>query len=171
MRHFTDAIFEEINAEFQNNNKNLFPQSALRHRDGSLIKFYHGTKNNFTEFDPAKAGHGGPLGIGMYFTSKPDTSNKFGEIKTVYLNVKNPKLFKTKRQPRDFLVAMSKEYNINPQDIINEKKSLNQKITELLQADGYDGVLCYFSDLNEIWCVVYEARQIKIIDNTNKNVL
>ena len=32
MRHFTDAIFEEINAEFQNNNKNLFPQSALRHR-------------------------------------------------------------------------------------------------------------------------------------------
>ena len=166
MRHFTDALFEEINLELRNKeDESIFPQSVLRHRDGSLIKFYHGTKHSFTEFDPSKAGHGGPLGIGMYFTSKSDTSNKFGEVKTVYLNVKKPKVFKTKKQPRDFLIAMSKEYNVNLQDIAVEKKSLNQKITELLQADGYDGVLCYFSDLNELWCVVYEAKQIKIIDS------
>lgn len=164
MKHFSDAIFEEF-TELQNKeNENIFPQSVLKHKDGSLIKFYHGTKNKFTKFDSTKAGLGGPLGIGMYFTSKPATSNKFGEIKTVYLDIKNPKMFKTKRQPRDFLIAMSKEYNISPQEVIQEKKSLPQKITELLKTNGYDGVVCYFSELSEVWCVVYESDQIKIID-------
>ena len=170
MKHFSDALFEEISSDLQNKeDKNIFPQSVLKYRDGSLMKFYHGTKHKFTEFDPTKAGHGGPLSIGMYFTSKPGTSNKFGEIKTVYLDVRNPKLFKTKKQPRDFLIAMSKEYNINPQELIKEKKSLSQKITELLRADGYDGVVCYFSELSEVWCVVYEAKQIKIINQNNQH--
>ena len=170
MKHFSDAIFEELVTELKNQKstqEEFFKDSVLKRADGSLIPFYHGTNNNFTKFDITKAGKGGPLGIGMYFTSKPTTSAKFGNTKTVYLNVKNPKIFKTGRQPRDFLVAMSKEYKINPQKISKEKKSLNQKITELLQADGYDGVLCYFSDLDEMWCVVYNANQIKSVDNIN----
>jgi hypothetical protein len=158
---------EEYSTIALNQQEVFFKDSILRRADGSLIPFYHGTKHNFTRFDPGKAGKGGPLGVGIYFTSKPATSAKFGNTKTVYLNVKNPKLFKTKSQPRDFLVAMSNEYKIDPQEVIKEQKSLNQKITELLQADGHDGVLCYFSDLGEMWCVVYNANQIKSVDNMN----
>jgi hypothetical protein len=170
MKHFSDALFEELEAELapqKNTQEEFFKDSVLRRADGSLIPFYHGTNHNFTKFDPTKAGKGGPLGVGMYFTSSPARGSEFGNTKTVYLNVKKPKLFKTKNQPRDFLVVMSNEYKIEPQDVAKEKKSLNQKITELLQADGHDGVLCYFSDLGEMWCVVYNANQIKSVDNMN----
>jgi hypothetical protein len=145
--------------------KAFFAQSKIRDSQGNLMVFYHGTNKDFSTFAPETVGGGGPLGVGYYFSSKSATGKVFGSVKSVYLNIKNPMIFKTTKQPRDFLLAMCQKYHISPSAVAKEGKPLNYKITELLQKDGYDGVLCYFTQSDEYWCVAYRPEQIKSIDN------
>lgn len=156
---------EDTEQEVSPEQEKFFKNSQARDKHGKLLKFYHGTKHDFNEFSWSKVGAGGPLGVGFYFTTSSKTGNKFGTVKSIYLNLKNPKLFVTKRQPRDFLFAISKEYNMPLKDTKNPELSLNKRVTMKLKEEGYDGVLCYFASLDEYWGVAYYANQIKVIDN------
>jgi len=59
----------------------------------SPLKLYHGTNNDFDEFDTEASGKtdSGWLGTGSYFTPHPDDAEQYGDaIVPVHVNLKNP---------------------------------------------------------------------------------
>lgn len=90
---------------------------------------YHGTKKDFSKFDPNLIGSGtdeGWLGKGFNFTPYPDVAEAYGNyIMPVYVRMKNPFRF-----PED----------INPIKFVNEKGG-SEGFTKWLKENGYDGVI------------------------------
>lgn len=74
-----------------------FGGSAMVDPDGNPAVFYHGTKHDFSVFDPLKAGNqsdAGFFGAGFYFTPEPDVAAEYagtdGSVMPVYLCIRNP---------------------------------------------------------------------------------
>ena len=81
------------------NLKNWFGKSILKHEDGKPMSFYHGTNSDFHTYDYAHVGKGNDVyGSGFYFTNKPEVasmyatmdSNEGSNIHKVHLKVEKP---------------------------------------------------------------------------------
>ena len=62
---------------------------VLLNEDGTPKVFYHGTRENFTEFSKKKV-KPGFYGRGFYFTTEKTQSNVYGESMEVFLRIENP---------------------------------------------------------------------------------
>lgn len=153
----------------------FFKQSKVRDKNGNLFVCYHGSGVVFTTFDKNKIRTGNSLGRGFYFSTDAGTSEHYlkqgGEVKQVYLNIKNPKFFTIEADHQAFLVQTALEYKIPAFDKNHRQINLNNYVSELLQSKGYDGVIAYIPAENKYEIVAYEPEQIKSTSNrtpTNK---
>lgn len=74
-------------------------KSKLKHKDGSPMKFYHGTDKDFDAFSYKHVGKGTDAhGSGFYFTNKPEVASSYASSKgnegqhvlPVHLRLENP---------------------------------------------------------------------------------
>lgn len=74
----------------------FFTKSMARDADGNLIKMYHCSEVDFTDFDPAFTGSGNDqYGSGFYFNPDLEISKAYGEFThEVHLNIENPMVIK-----------------------------------------------------------------------------
>ena len=110
----------DLFAVVKQKDKNFTPNPVNEHllnEDGTPKKFYHGTKEKFTEFSKKKA-KPGFYGRGFYFTTEKSQSNVYGESMEVFLRIENPLMPGenqiTKNQITKFLEAVAKneDYSI-----------------------------------------------------------
>lgn len=98
--------------------KKWFGSSKIVNADGSPKIMYHGSQSQFTVFDRQKAKSSGLYGKGFYFTDSDTHAGTYGNLYSVYLNVRNPLRSGAKRvskkQVRAFLeaVADNEDYSI-----------------------------------------------------------
>lgn len=147
---------------------NYFRDSKVRDKHGNLLVCYHGSSAQFDTFEISKIRRGNSLGKGFYFSSNAETSaqyTKTGDIKQVYLNIKNPKYFTVTGAAQEFLLQQAIEYNIPNYDEDGKIINLNNKVSEVLQQHGYDGVIAYIPHADMYEIVAYNSNQIKAIDN------
>lgn len=133
-----------------------FEDSKIRDEKGNLLKVYHGTSEDFEEFDIEKSGSKGNVayGKGVYFTPYKEVADKFGKkTKEVYLNIKKPFIIQT---------------DGDLEKMIEFKMEARQKkvdVSTIIKSNGYDGVISYedvgSDKIHEI--VVYDKKQIKIL--------
>ena len=178
-----DFKSEYLNEDMQNTNQkdslgnilspeqiNYFKDSKVRDNTGNLLVCYHGSSAEFDTFDINKIKGGNSLGKGFYFSSDFNTSAQYSKIqnvKQVYLNIKNPKYFVIDNAHQNFLIKQALEYNILKQDLDGNIVNLNTKVSDVLQAHGYDGVIAYIPRSDKYEIVVYNSNQIKSITNKN----
>lgn len=125
---------------------NKLKNSEMVDHNGDPIVFYHGSKNNFKEFDKNYIGtstDAGWLGEGFYFYTNFDDAAQYGNVKTYYLNITNP-------------YYATDDDNIRLSEL-NDKQA-SHDFTEELKGEGYDGVY-YDGNLREE-TVVFEPEQI-----------
>jgi len=100
----------ETQAEF-------FKDSKVRDENGRLLRCYHSSNNDFTEFDRKKIGSStddGIWGTGFYFSNR---HNKlYGDkVYEVYLNIKNPFIinkFKSVQEIADYLDVVEDNFSL-----------------------------------------------------------
>ncbi len=122
-------------------------------RAGYTIKAYHGTKEKFTVF--SKGEKIGWLGKGIYFADNKKYAKTNGKnVVSAYLSIKNPYIAQA-NSPDGFFTEMHKKY----------PEANNYDIAEILQENGYDGIVYthWDSDIGKI-TVVFESEQIKSAD-------
>lgn len=148
---------------------NFFKDSKVRDTQGNLLVCYHGSAEVFDTFDKTKIRRGNSLGRGFYFSSDPNTSENYkrngGEVKKVYLNIKNPRFFTITSSHQQFLIEIALEFNIPPFDKNKRPVNLNNAVTKVLQAHGYDGVISYIPSEKKYEIVTYEPEQAKSVAN------
>ena len=122
-------------------------------RAGYTIKAYHGTEKKFTGF--RKGEKKGWLGKGIYFADNKKYAKTNGKnVVSAYLSIKNPYIAQA-NSPDGFFTEVHKKY---PEDN-------NYDIAEILQKNGYDGIVYnhWDSDIGKI-TVVFDPEQIKSAD-------
>lgn len=101
--------------DWQNDPENA---SKIVNSDGTPKIMYHGSREQFTVFDKKKAKASGYYGKGFYFTDSESNANLYGNLYSVYLNVKHPlengKTIISTEQIKRFLseVAENEDYSI-----------------------------------------------------------
>lgn len=72
--------------------KNFAPDASSKivNADGTPKVMYHGSPAQFTIFDKSKAKSGGHYGRGFYFTDSTSHAGTYGNLYSVYLNIRNP---------------------------------------------------------------------------------
>ncbi|MBQ3146790.1 MAG: hypothetical protein IJB91_03585 [Oscillospiraceae bacterium] len=94
------------------------PSSLIVSADGTPKVMYHGSGAQFTVFDRSKAKSSGMYGKGFYFTDSAEQAGVYGNLYSVYLNVKHPLQYGkdtvSRLQVRRFLetVAKNEDYSI-----------------------------------------------------------
>lgn len=128
--------------------------SELLDEQGNLIQLYHGTKNEFNQFELSK---GGEFGSGIYLTDNQDTASFYAEyvskgeqspkVINVYANIKNP-------------------YVITKQDYIKKTENItpNQFKNRLIK-QGYDGIIGIGLNGVDRQIVAFYPNQIKETTN------
>lgn len=136
------------------------PENASRvvnPKTGEPLVVYHGTNNKFNEFSTELSG--GDYGVGSYFAESIDDAAKFGsDIKSVYLNIKKPSLWKSK-------------YSFD--EMLRKAENQGKTLYEYLR-QNFDGILVtnpelgYFGNkTNGKHFVAFKSNQIKsATDNT-----
>ena len=79
--------------KLSNEQMEFFKESKVRDENGALIPVYHGTKADFSVFEPNKGEKRrlNMLGAGNYFAIEESKAEKYGErVIPAYLNLKNP---------------------------------------------------------------------------------
>lgn len=131
--------------------------------EGLIGPVYHGTPEKFDSFDVGKAGtstDSGMYGVGFYFSSDYDFAStysvrgdKTGEVKEVYLDLKNPLILNNRSDiPK---IAVPSE---TMEDLRNSDKNYSKLFTKFLRDNGYDGVIENISGKPQY--VVLDASQI-----------
>ena len=130
-----------------------FGNSKVVDENGNPMVCYHGTPQEFNEFDKSKRGihsKGPGAGVGFWFSTSPEYFNYYKNHMEVYLSIQNPKIFKTKPYTRIELQLLWDMYN-------NEKDSDERYfIYKLLKGvsgreDAYDHFLWdLYSSNNQI---------------------
>lgn len=149
--------------------KSFTPKPVDQHmvnEDGTPKKFYHGTKEKFTEFSKKKA-KPGFYGRGFYFTTEKSQSNVYGESMEVYLNIKNPlvpgETKITENQIINFLeaVAENEDYSIENYGTYD----VNEIANRITNRDAFDVI----QDINATAIGDFgEAMQLfNEVNNTN----
>lgn len=94
------------------------PSSLIVNADGTPKVMYHGSGAQFTVFDRSKAKSSGMYGKGFYFTDSAEQAGVYGNLYSVFLNVKQPLQYGkdtvNRSQVRRFLesVAENEDYSI-----------------------------------------------------------
>ncbi|MEI7510509.1 MAG: hypothetical protein WCJ62_13720, partial [Flavobacterium sp.] len=135
--------------------------SKVVDENGEPLVVYHGTNNNFTEFNLERVGSNvdyGMWGSGFYFSPSKSFSKHYGnKILKLFLNIRNPFVRNPNLQgsKSQFKPVYGKEESL---DLRNEILSYN-----------YDGVFQYNSgEKNALTQIVaFEPNQIKLADGTN----
>jgi len=83
MKTLFEAAREVLDkSQREENFKNWFGKSILKHEDGTPMHFYHGTDADFHTYDYAHVGKGNDsYGAGFYFTNRPDVASMYANIK------------------------------------------------------------------------------------------
>lgn len=155
-----------------------FGDSKVVDEQGRPLVVYHGTKDEFNEFQlkTGKRYDSGHLGTGFYFTNIEQSAKEYSEWKSgygkervlpLYLKIQNPLNLKDK--DATFKSRAKKALGIKPKKnegyaTITEAES--DAITKAAKEQGYDGIIApMFSSDGEIYYVVFEPNQIKSVDN------
>ena len=129
--------------------KEHFKDTKVVNEDGTPRVVYHGTNEQFDKFYP-----------GSYFTSSPEYASdmamehrfEVGEnVKPVYLNIKNPKRYRTDDEYEDFVMS---------------SPTMGRNLDELIE-QGYDGIIFEPQDGGEDVIVAFNPEQIKSVWNTD----
>lgn len=169
-----------------------FKNSKVRDENGNLLTVYHGTNNDFTIFENDFIGKNtnneGIFGKGFYFTEKKSLADGYnrkdgklakdgsGKTMELYLDMKNPFYWNsidTKEKMESFIEEMGiPKYVLRWNNTLKNQMApitdikAERKFSEILQKNGYDGVIYKYDD-NVGEYVVFNSNQIKNVDNTN----
>lgn len=123
-----------------------FGDSVMVEKDGSPIIFYHGTNEEFDEFDQSKIGSStdpGWLGAGFYFYTDIHEAAQYGNVSSYYLRIEEPY----------FATDQDNEYLMDENSL-----EASKEFTQNLISEGYDGV--YYNGNLRGETVVFNASQI-----------
>ena len=152
-----------------------FKDSKVRDEKGKLKIVYHGSENEFTEFDIDRAGaRGSYYTTGFYFSTNKESAKVYatdkGKIYETYLNIKNPYIPTQDVINKDGTVTFAPSFYEDFEQKFKDKlpsdwNELNnvRKGTAaryILEDAGYDGVI------NGETYVAFRPNQIKNVDNT-----
>ena len=137
--------------------------------------FYHGTDKDFSIFSQDKIGSNtgelGWYGKGFYFASDYLQAGHYGKnILEVYLNIRNPFYIDAEHlmKYRDELGLTEEELrNSDPARFLKNNR-LSMKLSNLLEKDGYDGIV-YSEDgvsFNEV--IAFHPNQIKSAEDNKE---
>lgn len=120
--------------------------SIMVDKNGEPKIMYHGSPNDFEEFDSSKGkkNDAGWLGEGIYFYDNEEDAGQYGKVKGYYLNIRNPY----------FATNEDNENLANANDPIESKK-----FTDRLKSEGYDGV--YYNGNLRGETVVFDNNQVR----------
>lgn len=79
------ALVKQMDKDFAPN-----ASSKIVNADGTPKVMYHGSPAQFTIFDRSKAKSGGHYGKGFYFSDSTSHAGTYGNLYSVYLNIRNP---------------------------------------------------------------------------------
>ena len=134
--------------------KEWFGYSKMKDDNGNPITLYHGTKSDFTEFQPST---GGEYGAGVYLTDNVGAANFYANhvaqgdadsnVMEVYAKMEYP-------------------YHIDKVDYIAKTEDVtpNEFRTQLIE-QGYDGIIATGLNGVEKQYVVWKPTQIKSVEN------
>lgn len=150
--HVRTKEFKSWFGDWENDPKNA---SKVIDENGEPKVMYHGTKQDFAEFDKSKIGANHKNdSFGFHFSGKPQSvkllyAGKEGYVKEVFLNV---------RKPLEYTAEEGKYWSA--ENFIDKNRN---EIINTVKSGNYDGVIVkgwYENDMN---AVVFEPNQIKII--------
>lgn len=161
--------------------KSWFGDSKVVDDAGKPLVVYHGTGASFDAFDPSVVGQStdaGKLGLGFYFSARPDIASFYAErskvsrdagpnVMPVYLSMKKPLTFDAAEKGDIWtkLRSQSKEWGIEL-DPVKEAEGNTPNdawahaFTAAAKEHGYDGVQLKFPDGGHE-LVAFEPTQIK----------
>lgn len=123
----------------------------------SSLILYHGTENNFTEFNLSRFGESddGWLGYGIYLTNNYEYAESYGKVLTCKINITNP------------YILTEYSYSIRPEKLCSDLDvSDSYQITKKLKSLGHDCVvLNYTEDDGEDFLEVcwFDPKNIEIL--------
>jgi|GEM_PF-3923110 hypothetical protein len=138
--------------------KKWFSNSKVVDKEGKPLVVYHGTNQEFKEFDLDKTGSNndpGMWGKGFYFSPDKKVSKTYGEkIIPVYLSIKNP-----------FIVRQASSLPKELKPVTNTEKAL--ELRNRLIEMGYDGAIHYETgEKKRLYQIVaFSPAQIKSATN------
>lgn len=126
------------------NQENFFKDSKIRDANGDLMPVYHGTNQDFNQFEDSKI-QKADLGRGFYFTDNKDIANNYAEIRAnerggkgkvmeTFLNVKNP--FDLNYQPREAALDYLTYYFANNGQTNTQASNSAKTLLDMSIADG-----------------------------------
>lgn len=126
------------------NQENFFKDSKIRDANGDLMPVYHGTNQDFNQFEDSKI-QKADLGRGFYFTDNKDIANNYAEIRAnerggkgkvmeTFLNSKNP--FDLNYQPREAALDYLTYYFANNGQTNAQAVNSAKTLLDISLADG-----------------------------------
>lgn len=119
---------------------------------------YHGTKEEFTEFDLDKAGSStdsGMWGKGFYFSDHSYYAGRYGVVSSYYLSIKSPFKIASKSDIPDIKIP-----DTTIEDLKNSDKAYSAAFVAFVKGAGCDGTVVTISGDTEY--VVYTPEQAKL---------
>lgn len=142
-----DTDGRKLSEEQQNYFKDVIPE--LKDKNGNLKVLYHGTPNNFTQFNYDFIGSNGTaLGKGFYLTERKDIAEGYlgenGNVMELYANITKPMSLNdmtiSEKEYRKFVVAVDKategQYLTNFGEV--EYEGYNTVLNRALEGYEYD---------------------------------
>ena len=131
-----------------------FDESKIKDKKGNLLKLYHGTDADFSEFGDVKTEPG------YWFTEDKNYALSHGKnLKTVNLNMVKPLDFTTVDGDNKMLEYAKDCFG---RENISEDDILSNKFRDYLMNIGYDGMIFDHSGKNTY--IAFSPEQIKILD-------
>jgi len=154
--------------------KNWFGNSKVVDKDGNPLVVYHGTTKDIITF---KMSPEGALGAGIYLTPSTEYANQYAPRDTTganiipaYVSIKNPLIITGLiRDPMvEALVRLGvaeRKAESIVEKAYEEKGYIGKQVMTRALAQGYDGIMQYYSDgeLSEI--VAFSNTQVKSVYN------
>jgi predicted ABC-type ATPase len=159
------------------------PENASKVLDenGEPLVVYHGSTNDFNEFElfKGKFGSGKTNSLGHYFTKDTKRANRYGVIvKSYFLKSKNPKVLNSFEE---YFKWVDKDLKFNAKEYYEIQNDKFGKVAKIIQKNKFDGLIVksplpkeryttYKDDFNkesDINYVVYKTTQIKLADGSN----
>ena len=134
------------------------PENAskvVNQKTGEPLVVYHGTKAEFNSFTPDLGG--GDYGVGSYFAENRDYAQMYGNVKEVYLNIREPSIWKNK-------------YSFDK--IIDNAERKGMRLYDYLRSD-FDGIMVtnpeqgYEGQQQGKHFVAFKPNQIKSATDNN----
>ena len=149
-------IVKKYSGEPQGSIASDFSKSKIKDGRGNLLKLYHGTDSDFSEFGDVKTEPG------YWFTEDKSYALSHGKnLKTVNLDMVNPLDITTVDGDNKMLEYAKDCFG----EGFSEDDILSNKFRDYLMNMGYDGMIFDHSGKNTY--IAFSPEQIKILDNYN----